>query len=256
MDRGRRVARTPRHVFYEKLNGLLAEAEFDAWVERALPAVLRRGGPASRSRRASTSACCWSATSRGSTASAASPGGVPTACRCERFLGYGPTEKTPDHSSLSEIRQRLPAEVFDEVFQFVLDAGRAKKLLAGKTVGVDSTTLEANAAMKSIVRKDTGEDWKEYVTRLMREEGVIERGRNRPTRSCAASTRSGRTRRSPTTSGRSPTDPDSRITQDEGRPDAPGVQGRARGRSGDRADPGGRDLPGRRRRTRRRWATA
>jgi hypothetical protein len=47
-----------------------------------------------------------------------------------------------------------------------------KKLLAGKTVGVDSTTLEANAAMKSIVRRDTGEDWKQYVTRLMKEDGM------------------------------------------------------------------------------------
>ena len=60
------------------------------------------------------------------------------------------------------------------MFQFVLRIAAEKKLLSGKTVGVDSTTLEANAAMKSIVRQDTGEDWKEYVTRLMREEGVIE----------------------------------------------------------------------------------
>ena len=49
-----------------------------------------------------------------------------------------------------------------------------KKLLAGKTVGVDSTTLEANAAMKAIVRRDTGEDWQVYVARLMREEGAVE----------------------------------------------------------------------------------
>ena len=49
-----------------------------------------------------------------------------------------------------------------------------KKLLSGKTVGVDSTTLEANAAMKSIVRRDTGEDWKQYVTRLMKEDGTLE----------------------------------------------------------------------------------
>jgi hypothetical protein len=64
--------------------------------------------------------------------------------------------------------------VFDEVFQFVLRIAAGKKLLSGKTVGVDSTTLEANAAMKSIVRRDTGEDWKQYVTRLMREDDTIE----------------------------------------------------------------------------------
>ena len=60
------------------------------------------------------------------------------------------------------------------MFQFVLSIAAEKKLIGGKTVGVDSTTLEANAAMKSIVRRDTGEDWKQYVTRLMREEGAIE----------------------------------------------------------------------------------
>ena len=64
--------------------------------------------------------------------------------------------------------------MYDEVFQFVLTLAEQHKLLAGTTVGVDSTTLEANAAMKSIVRKDTGEDWNEYVQRLMREEGLVE----------------------------------------------------------------------------------
>ena len=83
-------------------------------------------------------------------------------------------EATPVHSTLTNTRKRLPSEVFLEVFQFVLRIAVEKKLLSGKTVAVDSTTLEADAAMKSIVRRDTGEDWREYVTRLMREEGVIE----------------------------------------------------------------------------------
>ena len=91
------------------------------------------------------------------------------------FLGV-PLEKTPDHSTLTNTRKRLPQEVFEEVFQFVLAIAEKKKLINGKTVGVDSTMLEANAAMKSIVRRDTGEDWKEYVTRLMQEEGVHREG--------------------------------------------------------------------------------
>jgi hypothetical protein len=90
------------------------------------------------------------------------------------FLGYGPTEETPDHSSLSRVAQRLPREVHDAVFQRVLSIAVAKGLVKGKTVAVDSTTLEANAAMKSIVRRETGEDWKAYVTRLMREAGAVE----------------------------------------------------------------------------------
>ncbi len=69
-------------------------------------------------------------------------------------------------------------------------------------MGVDATTLEANAAMKSIVRRDTGEDWKEYVRRLMQEAGQIEEGDEPTDEELAGSTASGRTRRSRTTSGR------------------------------------------------------
>ena len=66
-----------------------------------------------------------------------------------RFLGVPLHEQTPDHSSLSNIRQRLPMELFHEVFQFVLSIANRKRLVSGQTVGVDSTTLEANAAMNS-----------------------------------------------------------------------------------------------------------
>lgn len=71
------------------------------------------------------------------------------------FLGVPLHENTPDLSTLTNTRKRLPEELFHEVFQFVLTIAAAKKLLSGKTVRVDSTTLEANAAMKSIVRLDT-----------------------------------------------------------------------------------------------------
>jgi len=84
------------------------------------------------------------------------------------FLGIPVNERTPDHSTLSRVHERLPVEIHEEMFVFVLKIAADKKLLKGKTVGVDSTTLEANAAMKSIERKDTGEDWKEYLTRLAR----------------------------------------------------------------------------------------
>ena len=164
-------------------------------------------------------------------------------------------EATPDHSTLTVTRKRLGAEVFDEVFQFVLRIADEKRLLSGKTVGVDSTTLEANAAMKSIVRRDTGEDWKEYVTRLMREEGVIEpdataeRRRDSPLRQKAEE--DGLERRVGFADRSRRAD-----HEDERRPHAPGLQGRARGRSGER------DLCWRPRSvrpitpTRRRWSTA
>ncbi|MEE9415408.1 MAG: transposase [Acidimicrobiales bacterium] len=86
-----------------------------------------------------------------------------------RFLGLSLTDKSPDHSSLTRISDRLPLPVYEQVFAFVLDLVDAQGLLNGQTVAVDSTLLEANAAMKAIVRKDTGEDWNEYLTQLMRE---------------------------------------------------------------------------------------
>lgn len=90
------------------------------------------------------------------------------------FLGVKLTEATPDHSTLSKTRDRLPIEVHEQAFRLVLAAAAEKGLLKGKMLGVDSTTLEADAAMRSIVRRDTGEDWKAYVKRLMQEEGVLD----------------------------------------------------------------------------------
>ena len=88
------------------------------------------------------------------------------------FLGLDLNERCPDHSSLTKIRQRLPLEVHEQVFLFVLEAASRQGLLRGRTVAVDATTLEANAAMKTIVRKDTGEDWKEYLRQLAEEAGM------------------------------------------------------------------------------------
>ena len=79
------------------------------------------------------------------------------------FLGIPLTEDTPDHSSLTRVRDRLPLEIHTTVFQLVLKLAAEKGLIKGKTVAVDSATLEANAAMKFIVRRDTGEDWNEYL---------------------------------------------------------------------------------------------
>ncbi len=86
--------------------------------------------------------------------------------------GIALTEATPDHSSLSKIGDRLPVEVYEEVFGFVLKLVHEHGLLSGKTVGVDSTLIEANAAMKSIVRKESGEDWRAYLQRLAGAEGL------------------------------------------------------------------------------------
>src|SRR5262249_56101215 len=81
---------------------------------------------------------------------------------------------TPDHSSLTKIRKRLPDGVHEQVFVFVLKLAEAKGLMPGKTVGVDSTLRQANAAMKTIVRRDNGDDWKEYLRKLAAEAGIAD----------------------------------------------------------------------------------
>jgi transposase len=163
---------SPGHVFYEKLNGLLAEGKFDEWLEELCEPYYARFGrpgipPGVYFRMLMVGYFEGIGTQRG------------MAWRCSdslslrKFLGVAPTEESPDHSSLSLIRGRLPLEVHKAVFIWVLKLAEEKGLIDGKTVGVDSTTLEANAAMKSIVRRDTGEDWQAFVTGLMREAGTV-----------------------------------------------------------------------------------
>ena len=89
-----------------------------------------------------------------------------------RFLGYDLDEQTPDHSSLSRIRQRLPLEVHAEVFTWGLQVLAKAGQVKGKTVGVDATTLEANAAMRSIVRRDTGEGYQTFLENLAKASGI------------------------------------------------------------------------------------
>jgi transposase len=165
------------HPFYQRLNTLLAEADFDRWIERRCQRYYaqeeKRGQPSI------PPGVYFRMLLVGYFEGIDSQRGIAWRCAdslsLRHFLGIPLDEATPDPKTLSNTRRRLPEEVFDEMFQFVLRIAADKKLLAGKTVGVDSTLLEANAAMKSIVRRDTGEDWKQFVTRLMREEGVIER---------------------------------------------------------------------------------
>jgi len=163
------------HPFYQKLNALLAEAGFDCWIERRCVASYER--EEKRGQPSLPPGVYFRMLLIGYFEGLDSQRGIAWRCSdslsLRAFLGIPLHEGTPDHSTLTNTRKRLPQEVFEEVFQFVLGIAEAKKLIVGKTVGVDSTTLEANAAMKSIVRRDTGEDWKDYVTRLMREEGVI-----------------------------------------------------------------------------------
>ena len=89
-----------------------------------------------------------------------------------RFLGIGIDEPTPDHSTISRTRRLIDVETHHKVFFWILEVLREQGLVKGKTVGIDATTLEANAAMRSIVRRDTGESYEEFLQGLAKESGI------------------------------------------------------------------------------------
>jgi transposase len=85
------------------------------------------------------------------------------------FVRIALDERVPDHSTISRTRRLMDVETHQAVFQWVLAVLAEKKLLKGTTIGVDATTLEANAALRSIVRRDSGERYEEFLTRLAQE---------------------------------------------------------------------------------------
>jgi transposase len=167
-----RLGNGPRNAFYDRLNQLLAEIEFDRKLEEAAEPFYKKTG-----RKSLPPGVYFRMIFIGYFEDISSQRGI--AWRCEdsrslaRFLGYAPGEETPDHSTLSLTRERLPMEVHALAFELILSAAKEKGLLKGKTIGVDATDLEANASMKSIVRKDNGDDWREYLRKLYEEETGI-----------------------------------------------------------------------------------
>lgn len=199
---------TPGHPFYERLNAVLHAAEFDDFVEtRCEPFYARKGGRPSVppgvyfrmlfvgyfERLDSERGICW---------------------RCgdslslRKFLGLSLDEAVPDHSSLSRIRTRLPLEVHQEIFDWALEVIASCGLVDGKTVGVDSTTLEANAALRSIVRRDTGQGYTEFLEDLAKDAGI-----EKPERTDLAKIDKNRKGKGSNKDWVSPSDPDSQITR-------------------------------------------
>lgn len=124
------------------------------------------------------------------------------------FLGYGLAENPPDHSSVSRTRRRLSLEAHEEVFTWVLRLVRDHGLLRGKTLGVDSSTLEANAAMRSIIRRDDGTGYREYLERLAVESGIAS-----PTRAEIARLDRKRPKKGSNDDWEHPVDREARITR-------------------------------------------
>ena len=207
------LPRSEGHVFFRKLNGLLKEADFDEFVET----LCRPYYHDTQGRPGIPVGIYFRMLLVGYFEGIGSQRGIAWRCRdslsIREFLGIPLTEDTPDHSSLTRIRNRLPLEVHASVFQFVLRMAEEKGFLKGKTIAVDATTLEANAAMKSIVRRDTGEDWNEYIKRLMQEAGEIEEGDEPTAEEIARFDRKRKDKKVSNQEWQSETDPDSRITK-------------------------------------------
>jgi transposase len=165
------LPRSAGHPFYERVEQLLVQGGFDEFVEDLCEPYYAEGG-----RPSVPPGRYFRMLFVGYFEGIDSQRGIDWRCSdslsLRDFLGLEPKQSSPDHSSLTRIRQRLPLEIHEKVFTFVLELASQQGLLRGRTVAVDATTLEANAAMKSIVRKETGEDWKEYLRRLAEEAGI------------------------------------------------------------------------------------
>jgi len=203
------LPKSPGHPFYRKLNALLRESGFDRFCEeRCAPCYAETMG-----RPSIPPGVYFRMLLVGYFEGIDSQRGIAWRCSdslaLREFLGMKATQTSPDHSSLTVIRKRLPLEVHEQVFAKVLSIAQDKGLLKGSTVAVDSTTLEANAAMKSIVRRDSGEDWKEYVGRLAKEAGL----ENLTDEELRRFDRKRKGKKCSNDDWRSPSDPDARIAK-------------------------------------------
>jgi transposase len=202
------LASAPGHPFYQKLNELLDAERFDPFVEglsakfyakrfgrpSLLPGIYFRslligyfeGIEAERG-------IAWR---------------VADSLGLRQFLGIALTEATPDHSTLSRTRRLIDLETHQQVCAWVLTLLADRGLLQGKRIGIDATTLEANAAMKSIVRRDTGESYNEFLTKLAKESCI-----ETPTREDLVRLDRKREKRTSNKEWKSPADGDARIAK-------------------------------------------
>jgi transposase len=199
---------SPGHPFYVKLNSLLDEVGFDEYVEQLCQPYYaeKPGRPSIRP------GVYFRMLFIGYLEGLSSQRAIARRCSDSRslqsFLGYGVRDATPEHSSLTRVRQRLPLEIHEAVLTFVLSIVKLKQLLKSRTVAVDSTLIEADAATKSIVRRDSGDDWKTYIRKLMAEEGIKD-----PSDEDIRKYDKKRKKKVSNKDWVSPTDPDARITK-------------------------------------------
>ena len=167
-----RVPRSPGHAFYDRLRDLLREAGFDAFVEGVCKPYYapRMGAPSLPPGR------YFRMHMIGYFEGIDSERGIAWRCAdsfsLRDFLRLSNREKVPDHSWLSRTRSRLPHEAHETVFGWVLKLVAERGLVKGERIGVDGSTMEANAALRTIVRRDSGESYRAMLTRMAQESGI------------------------------------------------------------------------------------
>jgi len=203
------LARGGGHAFYERLNQILDKEGFDAFVEERCVSFYKSevmGRPSI------APGVYFRMLMVGYFEGLDSERGIAWRCQdslsLRNFLGYVLTQKTPDHVTVSRTRRLLDVETHREVFGWVLKVLARNGLVDGKTLGVDGTTLEANAALRSIVRRDTGEGYQEFLTRLAKASGI-----ETPTREDLAKLDRERKKKGSNEEWEHPDDPDARITK-------------------------------------------
>ena len=198
----------PGHAFYERLNGILDRHHFDRRVEQ----LCRRYYRAPLGRPSITPGVYFRALLLGYFEGIDSERGIAwrlaDSLSLRGFIAYALTEATPDHSTLSRTRRLYAVETHKAVFRWVLKILTEEGLVRGQTVSIDATTLEANAAMRSIVRRDTGQRYEEYLKDLARAAGIEE-----PTREQLARLDRKRKKKGSNQEWKHPYDPDARITK-------------------------------------------
>ena len=168
------IVRGEGHVFYVALNNLFRRHSFDQFVEGLIETS---GIFADGVGRPSVAPGIYFRMSLvGYFEGLSSERGIAWRCAdsmsLREFLGYELTQETPDHSTLSRWRRKLPEKAHREVFEWVVKMAREEGILKGRKVAIDATTLEANAAMKTIVRKADGATYQDYLKKLAKAEGI------------------------------------------------------------------------------------
>ena len=203
------VVETPANAFYDRLNQILDDHKFDAKVER----LCRKFYKKSRYGRPSMApGVYFRSLLIGYFEGLDSERGIAwrtaDSLSLRKFLGYALDEATPDHSTISRTRRLYWLETHKAVFHWVLKILDEEGLISGRTVSIDATTLEANAALKSIVRRDNGQSYNDYLKELAKAAGI-----ENPTKEQLARLDRKRKKKGSNQEWMSPSDPDARITK-------------------------------------------